>query len=38
MCILVFDETVLPRDLVALALIIVGLLVTEGRIILPRCG
>ena len=36
MGILVLDETVLPRHLVGLALIIAGLLVTDGRIRLPR--
>ena len=38
MGILVLDETVLPRHLVGLALIIAGLLVTDGRIRLPRRG
>ena len=36
--ILFLDETVLPRHLVGLALIIAGLLVTDGRIRLPRRG
>ena len=38
MGILVLDETVVPRHLVGLALIISGLLVTDGRIRLPRRG
>jgi len=38
MGILVLDETVLPRHLVGLALIIAGLLVTDGRIRLPSRG
>ena len=38
MGILVLDETVLARHLVGLALITAGLLVTDGRIRLPRRG
>ena len=38
MGILVLDEAALPRHLAGLALIITGLLVTDGRIRLPRRG